>query len=94
MLRFDRAGVDVAARVVELDGVPQHLEPQAFDLLAYLIAHRNRVVPKAELLDEIWGDQFVSESSLTTRIKEVRRALGDDGARQQIVRNYRGRGYR
>jgi predicted ATPase/DNA-binding winged helix-turn-helix (wHTH) protein len=94
MLLFDRAGVDVAARVVELDGVPQHLEPQAFDLLAYLIAHRNRVVPKAELLDEIWGDQFVSESSLTTRIKEVRRALGDDGARQQIVRNYRGRGYR
>ncbi len=94
MLRFDRAGVDVARRVVELDGVSQHLEPQAFDLLAYLLAHRDRVVPKPELLDEVWGDQFVSESSLTTRIKEVRRAVGDDGARQSIVRNYRGRGYR
>jgi predicted ATPase len=94
MLRFDRAVVDVARRVVELDGVPQHLEPQAFDLLAYLLTHRDRVVPKPELLDEIWGDQFVSESSLTTRIKEVRRAVGDDGTRQVVVRNYRGRGYR
>ena len=94
MIRFDRTGVDVARRIVELDGEPQHLEPQAFDLLAYLVAHRDRVVPKTELLDEVWGDQFVSESALTTRIKEVRRALGDDGARQKMVRNYRGRGYR
>lgn len=94
MLRFDRAGVDVARRVVELDGVPQHLEPQAFDLLAYLLSNRDRVVAKGELLDEVWGDQFVSDSSLTTRIKEVRRAVGDDGVRQAIVRNYRGRGYR
>ncbi|MEM8926428.1 MAG: winged helix-turn-helix domain-containing protein, partial [Actinomycetota bacterium] len=94
MLRFDRAAVDVARRLVELDGVPQHLEPQAFDLLAYLLNHRDRVIPKSELLDEVWGDQFVSESSLTTRIKEVRRAVGDDGTRQAVVRNYRGRGYR
>ncbi len=94
MLRFDRAGVDVARRIVELDGVAQHLEPQAFDLLVYLLTHRDRVVSKPELLDEVWGDQFVSESSLTTRIKEVRRAVGDDGARQAIVRNFRGRGYR
>jgi predicted ATPase len=94
MLRFDRAGVDIAGRVVELDGVVQHLEPQAFDLLAYLLTNRDRVVPKAELLDEVWGDQFVSESSLTTRVKEVRRALGDDGVRQAVVKNFRGRGYR
>jgi predicted ATPase len=94
MLRFERAGVDLARRVVELDGVAQHLEPQAFDLLAYLLTHRDRVIPKPELLDEVWGDQFVSESSLTTRIKEVRRAVGDDGTRQAVVRNYRGRGYR
>ena len=94
MLRFDRAGVDLATRLVELDGSPRHLEPQAFDLLAYLLTHRDRVVSKSELLDEVWGDQFVSDAALTTRIKEIRRAVGDDGARQAIVRNYRGRGYR
>ncbi len=94
MFRFERARVDPATRSVELDGEPQHLEPQAFDLLVHLIAHRDRVLPKPELLDEVWGDQFVSESALTTRIKEIRRAVGDDGSRQAVIKNYRGRGYR
>ncbi|HSM67646.1 MAG TPA: winged helix-turn-helix domain-containing protein [Ilumatobacteraceae bacterium] len=94
MVRFGRCSVDVASRHVERDGEAQHLEPQAFDLLAYLLSHRERVVSKGELLDRIWGDQFVSESALTTRIKEVRQALGDDGTRQAVVKNYRGRGYR
>jgi len=94
MVRFGECSVDVDTRTVECDGRRQHLEPQAFDLLAYLLAHRSRVIPKAELLDEVWGDQFVSESALTTRIKEIRRALGDDGTRQAIVKNFRGHGYR
>jgi predicted ATPase len=94
MVRFGRCSVDVERRTVELDAEPRHLEPQAFDLLAYLLAHRDRVISKHELLDGVWGDQFVSESALTTRIKEVRQALGDDGTRQEIVKNFRGRGYR
>jgi DNA-binding winged helix-turn-helix (wHTH) protein len=94
MVRFGRCSVDVDSRVVELGGEERHLEPQAFDVLAYLLEHANRVIPKSELLDEVWGDQFVSESALTTRIKEVRHALGDDGVRQEIIKNFRGRGYR
>lgn len=94
VVRFGRALVDMDRRAVELDGEPRHLEPQAFDLLAYLIAHRDRVVSKEELLDAVWGDQFVSESALTTRVKEIRRALGDDGRRQAVLRNHPGRGYR
>ena len=94
MIRFGRSIVDISRRSVELDGQSGHLEPQAFDLLAYLLSNRDRVVPKTELLDEVWGDQFVSESALTTRIKEVRRAVGDDGTRQEVIKNYRGRGYR
>jgi hypothetical protein len=58
------------------------------------VEHRGRVVPKEELLDRVWGDQFVSDAALTTRVKEVRRAIGDDGRRQRLVRNVRGRGYR
>ena len=53
-----------------------------FDVLAHLIPHRDRVVPKTELLDEVWGDRFVSESALTSRVKSARRAVGDDGAAQ------------
>jgi predicted ATPase len=71
-----------------------HLEPQAFDLLVCLIDQRDRVVSKVELLDGVWGHRFVSEANLTTRVKEVRRAVGDDGTRQHTVANVRGRGYR
>src|SRR5687767_8088494 len=94
MLRFERCSVDLARREVRLRGRVQHLEPQAFDLLAYLVEHRGRVVPKEELLDQVWGDRFVSDSAVTTRVKEVRRAIGDDGRQQRLVRNVRGRGYR
>lgn len=56
--------------------------------------HRDRVVPKVGLLGEVWGDQFVSESAVTSRIGEIRRATGDDGRSQRVVKNVRGRGYR
>ena len=70
-----------------------HVEPQVFEVLAYLVAHRDRVVPKEELLDAVWGDRFVSESALTTRIKAARRAVGDDGSAQRVIRTVHGRGY-
>ena len=52
------------------------------------------MVPKEELLDEIWGDRFVSESTLTSRIKAARRAVGDDGRAQRIIGTVHGVGYR
>ena len=70
------------------------VEPQVFDVLVHLLRHRDRVVSKEELLDEVWGDRFVSESALTSRIKAARRAIGDDGASQRIIRTLHGRGYR
>jgi DNA-binding winged helix-turn-helix (wHTH) protein len=79
----------------ELRGVdgPIALEPQAFEVLALLVGNRERVVSKQELLDHVWESQFVSDSALTTRIKEVRRALGNDGRAQRFVRTVHRRGY-
>jgi DNA-binding winged helix-turn-helix (wHTH) protein/dienelactone hydrolase len=71
-----------------------NLEPQAFDVLVYLVFHRDRVVPKEELMDAVWGGQFVTESAVTSRIKQVRRAIGDDGQAQRSIRTIHGRGYR
>jgi len=76
------------------DGAPVPVEPQVFDVLAYLVTHRDRVVSKHELLDEVWGTRFVSESALTSRIKSARRAVGDTGRDQRIIRTLHGRGYR
>jgi pimeloyl-ACP methyl ester carboxylesterase len=75
-------------------GAPVKIEPQVFDVLVHLVHHRDRVVPKEELLDEVWGDRFVSESALSSRIKAARQALGDDGQLQRCIRTVRGRGYR
>ena len=70
------------------------MEPQAFDVLTYLVSHRDRVVPKQELMDAVWGGRFVSETAVTSRIKQARRAMGDDGRAQRLIRTVHGRGYR
>jgi predicted ATPase/DNA-binding winged helix-turn-helix (wHTH) protein len=93
-LRFGEYELDLEFFELRHRGVAYSLEPQVFDVLAYLLAHRDRVVTKGELLDQVWGDRFVSESALSTRIKEARRAVGDDGHRQGVIRTVHGRGFR
>jgi TolB-like protein/Flp pilus assembly protein TadD len=70
------------------------LEPQVFDLLVYLIRERHRVVGKNELLQAVWSGRIVSDSALTTRVHAVRRALGDDGATQRLIRTFTRKGVR
>ncbi len=70
------------------------LEPQGFNVLVYLVQHRGRVVSKDELLEQLWTNQSVSESTLSQRLKAVRRALGDSGRTQRFVKTVHGRGYR
>ena len=68
--------IDVAARTVTVDGTPVTLGPRAFDVLAYLDAHRDRVVSKSELLDQVWGGLIVEEGNLSVQISALRKALG------------------
>ncbi len=92
-VRWDGFELDERARRLSGPDGDIHVEPQVFDVLALLIRERDRVVAKEEILDAVWGDQFVSESALTTRIKEARRAIGDDGRTQRFIRNAHGHGY-
>ena len=93
VLRFGEFELEPATRELRDANGPIHVEAQVFDVLLHLIEHRDRVVPKTELLDEIWGDRFVSESALTSRIKSARQAIGDSGEEQQAIRTVRGMGY-
>jgi len=86
-LSVERIELRRAGKIIEM-------EPQVFDVLAYLLRHRERVVPKTELLDQVWGNRFVSESALSSRIKSARRAVGDTGRDQRIIKTIYGRGYR
>jgi DNA-binding winged helix-turn-helix (wHTH) protein/pimeloyl-ACP methyl ester carboxylesterase len=92
--RFDDSVLDTTRYELTRGGELVHVEPQVFDVLTQLVEHRERVMAKAELLDLVWGHQFVSESALTTRIKQLRQAVGDSGRDQRIVQTVHGRGYR
>ncbi|GJD49436.1 Transcriptional regulator HilA [Methylobacterium crusticola] len=71
-----------------------HVGPQVFDLLTHLVRHRERVVSKDDLLEAVWGGRIVSESTLTSHINAVRRALGDSGEEQRLVRTIARKGFR
>jgi pimeloyl-ACP methyl ester carboxylesterase/DNA-binding winged helix-turn-helix (wHTH) protein len=92
--QFDDVEIDLARLEIRRGGQAVPVEPQVFDVLRYLVEHRDRVVPKDELLERVWNDRFVSESALTSRIKAARRAVGDDGQSQRTIRTAHGRGYR
>jgi predicted ATPase/pimeloyl-ACP methyl ester carboxylesterase/DNA-binding winged helix-turn-helix (wHTH) protein len=94
IFEFDAYELDTGRFELRLGGKRLHVEPQVFDVLRHLVEHRDRVVTKEELLDDVWGDRFVSESALTTRIKAARRAVGDDGRAQRVIGTAHGRGYR
>jgi TolB-like protein len=70
------------------------LGPQAFDLLVYLVQHRERVVSKENLLEGVWSGRFVSESTLSSQINAVRKAVGDSGEDQRLIRTFARKGFR
>jgi pimeloyl-ACP methyl ester carboxylesterase/DNA-binding winged helix-turn-helix (wHTH) protein len=90
---FGDCELDLSRFELRRDGEVCKVEPQVFDVLALLVRERGRVVTKEEILDTVWGDRFVSESALTSRVKAVRRAVGDTGRTQEVVRTVHGRGY-
>ena len=91
---FEDCELDIDAYELRRGGEPVPLQPQVFDVLVHLVRHFDRLVTKEELLDGVWGDRFVSESALTSRLKAARRAIGDDGQTQRCIRTVHGRGYR
>src|SRR5215510_15412707 len=74
--------------------VPIPLRPKVYQVLAYLLMHYDRVVLKQELLEHVWPGQSVGDAALNSYIMAIRKALGDDGYGQRLLRTVRGRGYR
>ena len=68
--------------------------PQVFDLLLYLVQNREHVVSKDELLDGVWEGRIVSESTLTSHINGARKAIGDSGQEQRLIRTIARKGFR
>src|SRR3954463_13158905 len=81
-------------RRLRRSGAVVHVEPQVFDLLVFLITNRERIVSKDEILDAVWDGRIVSEAALSSRINAARKALGDNGNDQQLIRTFHKRGFR
>src|SRR6516165_11133210 len=93
-LSFGEYEIDVERRELRCGRTPVHVEPQVFDLLVYLLQNRDRVVSKADLIASVWGGRIVSDATLDSRIRAARRALGDSGAAQTLIRTFARKGVR
>lgn len=92
LFRFEAIEVDTDIYELRNGGIRVPVEPQVFEVLTYLLTHRDRLVARTEILDAVWGDRFVSDSALASRVKAARAAIGDDGRSQRLIRTVHGRG--
>ena len=92
--RFGAHAVDTGSLALTRDGAEIAVEPQVFWLLQLLIENRERVVSKDEIIAAVWDGRIVSDGTLNTRINSVRRAVGDDGKAQTVIKTFARRGFR
>ena len=92
--RFSDCALNVAKRELTRGGVVVEIEPQVFEVLRHLIEARDRVVTKDELFQTIWRGRAISESVIATRVRAVRRAIGDDARAQRLIATLHRVGYR
>ena len=85
--------IDTTQFTVMAAGKAISVEPKVFDLIIYLIIHRDAVITRDELFSQIWKGRTVSDTTLSNHIKSARKVLGDDGELQKVIKTVRGRGY-
>ena len=86
MIQFADYELDSDRHRLSRGGRELHAEPKVLSVLSYLVRHRDRVVPKEELLDELWEERHVSESALTRVIRDLRRLLDDSSSEPRFIR--------
>ncbi len=92
--RFANVVVDCARFSVVRDGRTVKITPRAFEVLVYLLRHRDRVIGKQELFEQVWRESFVSDNALTRMIKEIRHVIDDDANAPRHIETVPRRGYR
>lgn len=91
---FPDSCIDTEKRELRVGGVLRDVEPQVFDLLVVLIENRYRMVSRDELVEKVWSGRVVSDATIDARINAARKAVGDSGRTQSIIRTIPRRGFR
>ena len=93
LYRFGDTEVNCDTFEIVAGGSRVPVEPQVFEVIRFLVERRERMCTRSEILDAVWGDHFVSDSALASRISAARAAVGDDGRAQRVIRTVHGRGF-
>jgi DNA-binding winged helix-turn-helix (wHTH) protein len=91
---FEDFALDCERRELRAGDAVIPVEPQVFDILVHLVENRDRVVSKDDLIASVWNGRIVSDSTLDSRINAVRKAVGDSGGQQRLVRTMSRTGFR
>ena len=94
LIEFDEFVIDVGTAELRRGNDVIQLEPQVFDLIRYLAENAGRVVSRGDIIENVWGGRIVSDGSISTRINAARKALGDDGKSQRLIKTVQRRGFR
>ncbi len=94
VLAFEAFELDRARFELRSSGQRVHMEPQVFEVLAWLVANHDRLVTKQELLDHVWPESYITEAALNSRLMAARKAIGDSGREQRLIKTVHGRGFR
>lgn len=90
--RFSTCVLDTDRHLLTRDGAPINIEPQVFDLLHLLVRNAGALVTRDQIVAEVWNGRFISESSISARINAARKAVGDNGREQAIIKTVTRRG--
>jgi TolB-like protein len=93
LFQFDKFSIDTGRRELRAGTNVVHVEPQVFDLLLHFVRNPDRVISKDELIEHVWNRRAVSDAALNSRINSARRAIGDSGERQALIRTVQRRGF-
>lgn len=91
---LDEVELDLGRVELRRAGEVVAVEPQVFSLLSLLIENHDRMVSRDEIVERVWDGRIVSEAAISSRVKAARRAIGDDGVRQSVIKTIHGRGFR
>lgn len=94
IFHFESFELDGEQFELRRDGIRVHVEPQVLSLLLLLAENHARMVSKDEVIEKIWDGRIVSESAVAARVKSARKAIGDDGKDQRLIRTIHGKGFR
>ena len=87
---FHQYELDASRYELRRDGEPVSILPKTFELLAYLLTRHGQMVSKEALYSHLWPEEFVSESALIYHVASARKAVGDSGRRQQLIKTVYG----